>query len=73
MGGPVWRHEERRQGQCHVCLRHCQGLFVEGEVADNTLSTWRTVCHECFQRCPDLVIAGEAGARGLAPAYARRP
>lgn len=71
MSGPVWRFEADVKGGCDVCLRSAQGLFVEGEVADNALTPARIVCASCYERFNELVVGGEQGAHGISPAYAR--
>lgn len=71
MSGPVWRFEAKIEGRCSVCLRPAEGLYVEGEVADNGLHPARKVCAACIERWGSLVTAGDAGTHVQAPAYAR--
>jgi hypothetical protein len=48
-------------------------MFVEGEVADNTLEPVRFVCSDCISRMKGLVVSGEVGGHARSPAYARDP
>ncbi|MGV8039286.1 MAG: hypothetical protein AB2L07_04180 [Thermoanaerobaculaceae bacterium] len=73
MSGPVWRFESKQSGRCGVCLRPADGLYVEGEVAENSHLPTRLVCSACFGRWGTLVTAGEAGTHVTAPGYARKP
>jgi hypothetical protein len=70
MAGPVWRYDEDRDAICDVCLRATRGVYVEGEVADNSLAPVRSVCPECLATTNRLVVSGEVGDRAKAPAYA---
>jgi len=49
------------------------GMFVEGEVADNTLEAVRIVCPDCISRTNELAVSGEINGRAKAPAYAHDP
>jgi len=71
MSGPVWRFEKDQTGTCDVCLRPVTGVFREGDVTANTLSSHRLVCPDCMQRWNPLVVGGELGRKSHAPAYAR--
>ena len=71
MSGPVWRFEKDQSGTCDVCLRPATGVFREGDVSDNTLSSQRLVCPDCMRRWNPLVVGGELGRKSHAPAYAR--
>jgi hypothetical protein len=70
MAGPVWQFDAKREGICDSCLRRCTGMFVEGEVADNTLKPVRMVCPDCVSSMKGLVVSGEIGGDAKAPAYA---
>jgi hypothetical protein len=70
MSGPVWRFDAEQEGRCEVCLRLSKGLFLEGEVRDNTLEPVRAVCTGCMRTTAGLVVTGESGSRVAAPAYA---
>lgn len=71
MSGPVWRFEKDVTGTCDQCLRPTVGVYLEGEVADNGLSSHRLVCPECMKRWNPLVVGGELGRKSHSPAYAR--
>jgi len=70
MAGPVWKYDENAKGVCDSCLRLSQGMFVEGEIADDSLVPIRRVCRDCFERFTNLVVCGETGGHAVAPAYA---
>ncbi len=70
MAGPVWKFNESAKGACDSCLRPSEGLYVEGEIVDDSLVPTRQVCRDCFERFTRLVVRGEAGRRAVAPAYA---
>ncbi len=72
MSGPVWRFESELRGVCAVCLKECQGLFVEGEVADNELHVTTRLCPDCYRHTGWTVVSGERGGRAPAPPYAHR-
>ena len=73
MSGPVWRLEPDTAKSCDLCLRHVQGVYVEGEVGDNALTPSRHVCVDCYGHSTKLVVDGELGSRQASPAYAREP
>jgi hypothetical protein len=73
MAGPVWRFDPVREAICDSCLRRVTGIFVEGEVSDNTLEPVRLVCSDCISRMKGLVVSGEVGGHARSPAYARDP
>ena len=70
MAGPVWKFSENAKGVCDYCLRPNEGMFLEGEIADDSLAPIRQVCGDCFQRFTRLVVRGEVGGHAVAPAYA---
>jgi len=72
MSGPIWRYERSAQGTCAVCLADVTGLFVEGEIRDDTLHRARTVCAECYRREGAMLVSAEAHGKAAAPAYAHR-
>ena len=72
MSGPVWRFDRTASGACSVCGQDATGLFVEGEVIDNTLHALRQACRVCYQREQLFLVSGEAGRHTAGPAYARR-
>ncbi|HVN32462.1 MAG TPA: hypothetical protein VMT45_10800, partial [Thermoanaerobaculaceae bacterium] len=67
MAGPVWRFDPERKGICDRCLRRSTGMFVEGEVAENTLEPMRLICPDCISRTNGLVVSGEAGGHARSP------
>ncbi|NWF99638.1 MAG: hypothetical protein HXY19_01680 [Thermoanaerobaculaceae bacterium] len=72
MSGPVWRFERELRGVCDVCLKECEGLFVEGQVADNELTASTRLCPDCYRNAGWTVVSGERGRRAPAPAYVHR-
>ncbi|MFI5143531.1 MAG: hypothetical protein ACHQQS_13560 [Thermoanaerobaculales bacterium] len=70
MAGPVWKYDEGAKGVCDFCLRAVEGMFLEGEIADDSLVPIRRVCRDCFERSTKLVVRGEVGGHAVAPAYA---
>ena len=70
MAGPVWKFDESAKGVCEFCLRPSEGMFVEGEITDDSLVPIRQVCRDCFARFTRLVVRGEIGGHAAAPAYA---
>ncbi|MGE5236614.1 MAG: hypothetical protein ACM3O7_09715 [Acidobacteriota bacterium] len=71
MSGPVWRFEASGRGRCDNCLTDVEGLFVEGQVADNGLRPGRRLCRTCFAQGSQLVVNGEVGRHVPSPAYVR--
>jgi len=71
MSGPVWRFEKDLAGTCDACLRPVTGVFREGSVANNELSSHRLVCPLCMKSWNTLASAGESGRKAPSPAYAR--
>ena len=72
MSGPIWRYEQNARGTCTVCLEDVTGLFVEGEIRDDTLHQARAVCAECYRREGSMLVRVEAPGKAAAPAYAHR-